>query len=146
MRQLRLDEVVDSLRVGNAVYALETRAAAPEEVWVGCEQGDAHRVSLHGLVGEIEEGLAGYSLITIDGRTVSWRFRELGSRDPVVLVTAPVDRRLATDANDRDHAPLGTDANVRAIVLYPGAISSCTCRVDAARGSWWCGMTTKRDG
>jgi Icc protein len=79
--------------------------------------------------GQIEEGPAGYSLITIDRRAVSWRFRELGSAAPVVLITAPADRRLATDAADPDQVP-GDSCLVRASVLGRAAVVSCTCRLD----------------
>jgi hypothetical protein len=53
-----LDKCVYGRGVGNAVVALETRAAAPEEVFVGGEDDYAHEVVLHGLVGEVEERLA----------------------------------------------------------------------------------------
>lgn len=79
--------------------------------------------------GQIEEGPVGYSVISIDKRTVSWRFRELGSAFPMVLITAPADRRLATDASDADHLPQG-ECLVRASVLGRATIARCTCRVD----------------
>ncbi|WP_158808354.1 metallophosphoesterase [Beijerinckia sp. L45] len=79
--------------------------------------------------GQIEEGPVGYSVIAIDARTVSWRFRELGSAFPLVLVTAPADRRLATDASDADHLPQG-ECLVRASVLGRTPIAHCTCRID----------------
>lgn len=79
--------------------------------------------------GQIEEGPVGYSIVTIDKRTVSWRFRELGAPLPVVLVTAPADRRLATDADDRDHVPQGR-CEIRASVLGDHEIVRCVCRVD----------------
>ena len=53
-----LDEVVDGLGVGYAVGALEAGATAPEEVWVGGKECNAHGVGLDILVGEVEEGLA----------------------------------------------------------------------------------------
>ena len=82
--------------------------------------------------GQIEEGPVGYSLVTIDGRCVSWRFRPLGLEGPVVLITAPADRRLATDADDGSHAPRGTACAVRATVLAPRTVVACTCSVDGA--------------
>ncbi len=80
--------------------------------------------------GQIEEGPVGYALVTIDGLCVSWRFRRLGEEGPAVLITAPADRRLATDADDTDHAPRGTTCEVRASVLGPHAIEACACTVD----------------
>jgi predicted phosphodiesterase len=49
--------------------------------------------------GQIEEGPVGYSITNIDGDAVSWRFVELG-RLPVVIITSPVDERLATKSNE----------------------------------------------
>lgn len=80
--------------------------------------------------GQIEEGPVGYALVTIDGRCVSWRFRLLGSKGPVVLITNPADRRLATDPADGNHAPRGRDCEVRASVLGAIATASCACFVD----------------
>jgi Icc protein len=44
--------------------------------------------------GQIEEGPVGYSLISLDGGIVSWRFKPLDSSFPFVLITAPADYRL----------------------------------------------------
>lgn len=79
--------------------------------------------------GQIEEGPAGYSITTIDRRVVSWRFKELGGALPTVLITAPADRRLATDAEDADHLPISA-CEVRASILHARPILSCTCRFD----------------
>jgi 3',5'-cyclic-AMP phosphodiesterase len=46
--------------------------------------------------GQIEEGPAGFSLGALDGDNVSWRFKSLAEAWPFVLITAPVDHRLAT--------------------------------------------------
>src|ERR1700744_2886878 len=46
--------------------------------------------------GQIEEGPAGFSLGALDGNNVSWRFKSLAQAWPFVLITAPVDHRLAT--------------------------------------------------
>jgi 3',5'-cyclic-AMP phosphodiesterase len=46
--------------------------------------------------GQIEEGPAGFSLGALDGNNVSWRFKPLAQAWPFVLITAPVDHRLAT--------------------------------------------------
>lgn len=79
--------------------------------------------------GQIEEGPVGYSIAAIDGRTVSWRFKELGQDFPIVLITAPADRRLATNGDDRDHVPTGT-CEVRASILGRRRVTRCVCRVD----------------
>ncbi|RZK31782.1 MAG: metallophosphoesterase, partial [Hymenobacter sp.] len=44
--------------------------------------------------GQIEEGPVGYSLISLDGGVVSWRFKPLDGGFPFVLITAPADYRL----------------------------------------------------
>lgn len=80
--------------------------------------------------GQIEEGPVGYSLVAIDGGVVSWRFRELDTQAPAVLLTAPADRRLVTDPADPDQMPCGTLCDVRASVLDPDTVASCTCSVD----------------
>ena len=80
--------------------------------------------------GQIEEGPVGYSLVTVDGRVVSWRFRLLGDRRPAVLITSPADRRLATDSNDPTHRPLDA-CDVRVSVLHARPITRCDVRVDS---------------
>lgn len=82
--------------------------------------------------GQIEEGPVGYSLATIDRRTVSWRFRAVGTEGPIVLITAPADHRLATDGANPDHVPRGR-AMVRASVLGPRSVKRVTCRVGNGR-------------
>jgi Icc protein len=83
--------------------------------------------------GQIEEGPVGYSIATIDGRVVSWRFKELGATLPVVLITAPADRRLATDPDDRDHVPHHA-CQVRVQVLHGRPITRCNCALDDGPG------------
>src|SRR5690606_4475237 len=51
-------EVVDGLGVLDAVRALQALAAAPEEVRVRGEDGDAGEPGVDALVWEVEEGLA----------------------------------------------------------------------------------------
>ena len=80
--------------------------------------------------GQIEEaaGVPGYAVATIDGTAVSWRFREIGRRGPVVLVTSPVDRRLATS-----HTPLvATSTELRVTVLASRGIAECRFSIDGA--------------
>ena len=79
--------------------------------------------------GQIEEGPVGYAIVAIDRRAVSWRFRTLDDKGPIVLVTAPVDRRLANDPDDPDHLP-GTVCEVRAQVISSRRIVSCACGID----------------
>lgn len=49
--------------------------------------------------GQIEEdsGAPGYSIISLDGPHVSWRFKRLGSSWPFVVIISPTDFRLVTD-------------------------------------------------
>ena len=79
--------------------------------------------------GQIEEGAVGYSIATIDKRVVSWRFKELGAALPTVLITAPADRRLATDPDDRDHCAKG-ECEVRVSILHARSIVRCDCLID----------------
>ena len=79
--------------------------------------------------GQVEEGAVGYSIVAIDGRTVSWRFRLLGARTPIVLITAPADRRLATDGGDPDHRPRAL-CEIRVSVLGNRPIVRVECGLD----------------
>jgi 3',5'-cyclic-AMP phosphodiesterase len=45
--------------------------------------------------GQIEEGEVGFAFAAIDRGAVSWRFKPLQSSWPFVMITSPVDRRLA---------------------------------------------------
>ncbi len=54
-------------------------------------------------VGQNEDGSVGYAVGAIDDGEVSWRFRPLDRTWPFVMITSPVDRRLATRA-PRAHA------------------------------------------
>ena len=49
--------------------------------------------------GQIEEGPVGYSVTSIDGDVVSWRFIELGKL-PVAVITSPSDERLLTKSSE----------------------------------------------
>ncbi len=49
--------------------------------------------------GQIEEGPVGYSVTSIDGDVVSWRFIELGKL-PVAVITSPSDERLSTKSSE----------------------------------------------
>ncbi|WP_368310279.1 metallophosphoesterase [Luteibacter sp. CQ10] len=45
---------------------------------------------------EEDDGQPGFSIVTLDGCHVSWRFKRLASPWPFVTITAPADRRLDT--------------------------------------------------
>ncbi|WP_263380754.1 metallophosphoesterase family protein [Granulicella paludicola] len=49
--------------------------------------------------GQIEEGPVGYSVTSLDGDVVSWRFIELGKL-PTVVITSPSDERLLTRSSE----------------------------------------------
>ncbi len=44
--------------------------------------------------GQIQEGPVGFSITNIDGGCVSWKFKELASAEPFVMITSPADLRL----------------------------------------------------
>ncbi len=48
--------------------------------------------------GQIEEGPVGYTVITLDGDSVSWHFVRLGAL-PLVSITSPADKRLLPDTD-----------------------------------------------
>ncbi len=80
--------------------------------------------------GQAEEGPAGFSIAAIDGRGVSWRFKPLARAWPFVLVTHPVDRRLATDPGQT----IGGRFTARAKVLGDVPIETVEVRLD--NGDW----------
>lgn len=84
--------------------------------------------------GQIEEGPAGYALITVDRDVVSWRFKLLDDPFPFVIITAPADRRLLRDADQS----AGERRGVRAIVFGHRPIRSVACQVDDGQ---WIAMT-----
>ncbi len=47
--------------------------------------------------GQLEEGPVGFSGTVLDCGNVGWRFKPLHTRWPLLMITFPVDRRLATD-------------------------------------------------
>lgn len=83
--------------------------------------------------GQIEEadGQVGYAIVTLDRNVVSWRFRALDDRRPMVLITAPADRRLATRSTDPDHHPR-TSAHLRARILSHRPIRRLRYATDGA--------------
>ena len=49
--------------------------------------------------GQIEEGPVGYSVTSLDGNVISWRFVELGKL-PIAVITSPSDERLLTRSSE----------------------------------------------
>ncbi|GEP05364.1 metallophosphoesterase family protein [Methylobacterium oxalidis] len=84
--------------------------------------------------GQIEEGPVGFAVAAIDAGVVSWRFHPLATGWPLVLVTAPADRRLAHDAAQA----VGAETEIRALVLGDAPIAECRFSID---GGPWLPMT-----
>lgn len=61
--------------------------------------------------GQIEEGPVGFSVTSIDGDAISWRFFELGAL-PALMITTPADRRLTRDGASAPDAPLTVRARI----------------------------------
>jgi Icc protein len=79
--------------------------------------------------GQIEEGPVGFSVTTIDGPIVSWRFFPLG-RLPAVMITSPADERFITEETVDDLA-LTEAVRVRAKVWSKGQIRSVSAKLGA---------------
>ena len=84
--------------------------------------------------GQVEEGPPGFSVAAIDGGRVGWRFKTLDEAWPLVLITSPVDCRLAPDADRAAPGPLA----VRARAIGDVPVVEAELRVD---GDDWVGMT-----
>lgn len=84
--------------------------------------------------GQIEEGPVGYSVVTLDGGIVSWRFKPLDDAFPFVVITAPADHRLLRDPGHT----LAESAEVRAVVFGRRTVVSAACRTE---GGTWTPMT-----
>jgi hypothetical protein len=78
--------------------------------------------------GQIEEGPVGFSLAAADQGGVSWRFKPLDEAWPLVLITAPLDRRLVTDGPEKARET----SVVRAKVLGDAPIQSVAFSTDGA--------------
>ena len=78
--------------------------------------------------GQVEEGPVGFALAAVDRGGVAWRFKELDAPWPLVLATAPADRRLLTSADARART------EVRALAWSPEPILRCAYRIDD--GDW----------
>ncbi len=93
--------------------------------------------------GQIEEGPVGYSLVSIDQGTVSWRFKALQEAFPFVLITTPADYRLVRE--DDQSRPVGL-TQIRAVVFGRQPVSRVTCQLNqnspvpmvaSADGTFW---------
>ncbi len=80
--------------------------------------------------GQIEEGPVGYSVATLDGGVVSWRFKPLDDAFPFVVVTSPADHRLMRRADQR----VSERCTVRALVFGAAAPAEVACQVED--GAW----------
>ncbi len=80
--------------------------------------------------GQIEEGVAGFSIAVNDGACVSWRFKPLEHAWPFVLITRPADRRLVT----RSNAPSEGSFVVRAKVIGGAPTRTVLARRTTALG------------
>ncbi|QJD78079.1 metallophosphoesterase family protein [Spirosoma rhododendri] len=77
--------------------------------------------------GQIEEGPVGYSVATVQGETVSWRFKTLHDAFPFVLITTPTDYRLLRT----DHQSYSTGViRVEAVVLGSRSVDRVACRIN----------------
>ena len=57
--------------------------------------------------GQIEEGPPGFSITSIDGDVVSWKFKERGPW-PFIMITSPADEQLITRPSSANHVVRGT--------------------------------------
>lgn len=76
--------------------------------------------------GQIEEGPVGYSIASLDGGVVSWRFKLLDDPFPFVMITRPADYRLIRRP---DHTVAG-ECEVRAFVLGRRDVREVACRIE----------------
>ena len=80
--------------------------------------------------GQIEEGPVGYSVATLDGGVVSWRFMALDDPFPFAILTAPADHRLMRGPSQA----VGGACEVRALVFGGSHAQRVECR--AEDGDW----------
>ncbi len=57
--------------------------------------------------GQAEEGVPGFSIVTLDDGVPSWSFQTIDAAWPLVQITSPVDRRLITDPTSPLQVPQG---------------------------------------
>jgi len=77
--------------------------------------------------GQIEEGPVGFSVTTLDGGVISWKFKPKGEW-PLVIITSPADQRLIVDASNPVQLVRGT-VHVRARIWGEG-IQDVTMALD----------------
>jgi Icc protein len=96
--------------------------------------------------GQIEEGPVGYSLVSLDGGIVSWRFKPLDGGFPFVFITAPADYRLLRHAEQA----IQQQFIIRAVVFGGQPITGVHYRLGEgpwiamqldAHGVWWAAAT-----
>ena len=93
--------------------------------------------------GQIEEGPPGFSITTIDGDVVSWKFKERGSAWPFVMITSPAEEKLVTRPESPNHV-LRNTVRIRVKVWGNLPAQTVTCSIDGAltktmsfiNGSW----------
>ena len=81
--------------------------------------------------GQIEEGPPGFSITTIDGDVVSWKFKERGPW-PFVMITSPADGKLITRPTSACHVVRGI-IPIRAKVWGKRLRGELTCSIDGGR-------------
>jgi predicted phosphodiesterase len=79
--------------------------------------------------GQIEEGPIGFSLVSLNGGVVSWRFKPLASPWPFVMITSPADHRLLTDVRHPAQVVAGR-FTFQARVLGSSRSVACRCRIN----------------
>lgn len=80
--------------------------------------------------GQIEEGPPGFSLTTIDGDVISWKFKERGSW-PFVMMTSPADQQLITKPHSPQQVLRGV-VPIRAKVWGSPPVQTMTYSVDGS--------------
>ena len=82
---------------------------------------------------QIEEGdgEAGFSIVAVDGSSVSWRFKTLGSPWPFVFITSPTDRRLVTNTMSPQQIP--TDVLVVRAKIFGDDVRAATVSVNGGQ-------------
>lgn len=75
--------------------------------------------------GQIEEGPVGFSVTCLDGDVVSWKFKELATPWPFVMITSPADEKFLT----RSAPPVRRPTEIRAKAWAEGGTVKAWCRV-----------------
>ena len=80
--------------------------------------------------GQIEEGPPGFSLTTVDGDVIAWKFKERGAW-PFVMITSPADQQLITKPASPQQVLRGV-VPIRAKVWGRPRVQMVTCSIDNA--------------